>query len=108
MATPRTNAGRATSHTQAVSGPRPPKSPRVYLRVRSHAGAEGWRGVWLCRKDGAAHGALLWGELSAPAVEELITWAENLGIPVEHEQSPLTAQPLGRVGPTLFDAVEET
>jgi hypothetical protein len=82
-----------------AAGKKKPTTGTMYLLIRSHAdgrgGWPGWRSVWLCRRTtemGKSTGneSLLWGELSAAAVEVSVTWAQSVGLAVEREASPLT------------------
>lgn len=67
------------------------KAVECYLKLRQHVGSD-YLDVHLCRKDGAAHSGQLYSLMSSVAAEELATWAESLGIPVERETSPLTVE----------------
>jgi hypothetical protein len=63
---------------------------QLYLQVRRYP-ADEFASVWLAyRTPETGGGALLFGEMSAMAVDQVVGWlAEKLGLPVEEEQAPL-------------------
>jgi hypothetical protein len=79
------------------------KPPEFVLQVRYYPADPRFCSVWIRRRDGAVHAGQLWGELIPPAVEELMAWAADRGIPIEEDHSPIRpGKPISQPGvPTV-------